>query len=70
MIGKDLKHIISMIPDDAWVIIDGNWKVCVEGVKVEVTDEIIADIQITEGFSITKDSTVEGLLNYIRNASH
>jgi len=70
MIGKDLKYIVSMIPDQAWVIIDRNWNVSIEDIQVEISDEAIANIRITEGYSITKDSVIEGWFESMADAAY
>ena len=60
--GKDLKRMVSLIPDDAYVTVNGNYDVSVESVKVESADPfgyIHSDLKLTSGYSITKDSVLE-----------
>ena len=38
--GKDLKRMVSLIPDDAYVTVNGNYDVSVESVKVESADPL------------------------------
>lgn len=60
--GKDLKRMVSAIPDDAGVTINKNWNVDIVSVTVESADPFgntRADLQLTSGFSITKDSVLD-----------
>ena len=68
--GKDLKMFVSVIPDDAGVTINGNWNVNIVNVKVE-TDlyGLLADLQLTPGYSITKDSVLEEMFRYQHKGS-
>jgi len=60
--GKELKRMIDLIPDSAVVTINGNWMVDVSEVTVETTPNgLMADLQLTKGFSITKDSVLAEL---------
>ena len=62
--GKYLKQLVEMIPDDAGVIVNGNWNVSVEGVSVETTiDGWIASLRLTEGFSVTYDKVMDEMFN-------
>lgn len=66
--GKDLKRMVDMIPDDAVVTMNGNYNCCVEGVTVESADPfgwMHADLKLTEGFSITKDSVMEEMFGQL-----
>ena len=67
--GRELKRYVSMIPDDAAVTLDGNYYADIVGVKVE-TDPInggwTANLQITEGFSVTKDSILNDMFKCLR----
>ena len=68
--GKELKTMVSCIPDDAGVTINGNWDVNVVNVKVETHfDGWLADLQLTQGYSITKDSVLDGLFRYRHKGS-
>ena len=58
--GKYLKQLVELIPDDAAVIVNGNWNVSVEGVSVETAvDGWIASLRLTEGFSVTSDKVLD-----------
>lgn len=60
--GKDLKRLVALIPDEAGVVLNGNWNVSIEGVTVETTlDGWIASLNLTKGFSITSDEVLNGL---------
>lgn len=67
--GKELKRYLTLIPDDAVVMLDGNPDADIIGIKVE-TDNInggwIANLQITEGYSVTKDSVVKGIFDCLK----
>lgn len=67
--GKELKRYLTLIPDDAVVMLDGNPEADIIGIKVE-TDNInggwIANLQITEGYSVTKDSVVKGIFDCLK----
>lgn len=57
--GEALKKMLACIPDEAGVTINGNWNVNIESVRVETTPNgWEADLQLTPGFSITKDSVM------------
>ena len=65
--GKELKRYIEAIPDNAAVIIDGNYDVDIIGVKVTVEDgKWLVNLPITEGYSITKDSIIKSILECLR----
>lgn len=67
MLGKDFKDfIVKMIPDDAVVIIDGNYKVDIEQISVEFSDQVTADLKLTEGFSVTCDEVMDKLFDDLR----
>lgn len=63
MTGKDLKEMVSKIPNDAIVTFDNNLFVELTGLSIEFGsyDCPHADIKITEGFSITCDEVVDEL---------
>lgn len=67
--GKELKRYLTLIPDDAVVMLDGNPGADIIGIKVE-TDSInegwTANLQITEGYSVTKDSVVKGIFDCLK----
>lgn len=67
--GKELKRYLTVIPDDAVVMLDGNPEADIVGIKVE-TDSVnggwTVNLQITEGYSVTKDSVVKGIFDCLR----
>lgn len=57
--GEALKKMLACIPDEAGITINGNWNVSIESVRVETTPNgWLADLQLTPGFSVTKDSVM------------
>ena len=68
--GKDLKMMVAYIPDDAGVTVNGNWNVNIVNVKVETHfNGILADLQLTPGYSITKDSVLDEMFRYQHKGS-
>lgn len=67
--GKELKRYLTVIPDDAVVMLDGNPGTDIIGIKAE-TDSVnggwTVNLQITEGYSVTKDSVVKGLFDCLK----
>ena len=67
--GKELKRYLTLIPDDAVVTLDGNPGADIIGIKVE-TDSVnggwTVNLQITEGYSVTKDSVVRGIFDCLK----
>lgn len=67
--GKELKRYLSVIPDDAVVMLDGNPDADIIGIKCE-TDSFnegwTVNLQITEGYSVTKDSVVKGIFDCLK----
>lgn len=67
--GEELKRYLTLVPDDAVVMLDGNPEADIIGIKCE-TDSInggwLANLQITEGYSVTKDSVVKGIFDCLR----
>ena len=67
--GKELKRYLTLIPDDAVVMLDGNPEADIIGIKVE-TDSVnggwTVNLQITEGYSVTKDSVVKGICGCLK----
>ena len=58
--GKDLKRMVSLIPDNAAVTINGNYNVDITQVKMETDmDGLLVDLLLTPGYSITKDSVMQ-----------
>lgn len=67
--GKDLKRMLSWIPDNAAVTVNGNPNVDIVEVKGETTPfGIDVELKLTAGFSIVKDSFVDGLYNELKGA--
>ena len=67
--GSDLKRMVNMIPDDAGVTLNGNWNVDIVSVSVE-TDPfgLVANLKLTDGFSLVMDDFVSGLYDELRSA--
>ena len=67
--GEELKRYLTLIPDDAVVMLDGNPEADIIGIEV-MTDSVNGDwavnLQITEGYSVTKDSVVKGLFDCLK----
>lgn len=67
--GEELKRYLTVIPDGAVVMLDGNPGADIIGVEVE-TDSInggwTVNLQITEGYSVTKDSVVKGIFDCLK----
>lgn len=58
--GKELKRMVSLIPDNAVVTINGNYNVDITQVKMETDmDGLLVDLLLTPGYSITKDSVMQ-----------
>ena len=66
MKGKDLKWLVSMIPDDALVTINRNFYVEVSALDCEGHDGIY-NLQLTPGYSITKDDVIDGMMAQLRS---
>lgn len=55
--GKDLKRMVSAIPDSAVVTIDGQYMVDIQEIRVDTTpDGPLADLKLTDGYSIINDA--------------
>jgi len=55
-----LKRMVSLIPDNAAVTINGNYNVDITQVKMETDmDGLLVDLLLTPGYSITKDSVMQ-----------
>lgn len=62
MTGKELKRLVSIIPDDAAVTINGGYDVDIVEVSVEGPGPFCspsADLKLTQGYTITKDSVLD-----------
>lgn len=66
MKGKDLKWLVGMIPDDAYVTINGNHYVDVSAVECERHDGVY-NLHLTPGYSITKDEILDGMMAQLRS---
>lgn len=65
--GEELKRYLAVIPDDAVVMLDGNPGADIIGIKAETDDgRWVVNLQITEGYSVTKDSVVKGLFDCLK----
>ena len=65
--GEELKRYVNVIPDNAVVMLDGNPDADIIGIKAETDDGgWVVNLQITEGFSVTKDSIIKGMFDYLR----
>ena len=65
--GEELKRYVNVIPDNAVVMLDGNPDVDIIGIKAETDDgRWVVNLQITEGFSVTKDSIIKGMFDCLR----
>ena len=66
--GKELKRYLSVIPDDAVVMLDGNPGADIVGIEVEnsVNGGWTVNLPITEGYSVTKDSVVRGIFDCLK----
>jgi len=52
--------MVSLIPDNAAVTINGNYNVDITQVKMETDmDGLLVDLLLTPGYSITKDSVMQ-----------
>lgn len=60
--------MVAPVPDDAVIIINNNYNVSVESLCVTVTTFTVCDIVLTEGYSITKDSVINGMFDQLRNS--
>ena len=59
--------MVAEIPDDAGVTINRNWNVDIVSVSVESADpfgNIHADLQLTSGFSLTKDEILASMFRH------
>ena len=59
--GKQLKDYAAVIPDDAVVYIGKNQHASIVGVEVSTFPFLNANLELTPGFSITKDSVLDEL---------
>lgn len=68
--GKDLKRMVNIIPDDAYVTLNGHFECSVEEVTVESADPfgvMRASLKLTKGYSITKDSVMDEMFGQLRS---
>ena len=67
--GKELKRMLSLIPDRAVVTINGNPNVDIVEVEGETTPfDYHVNLKLTSGFSIVKDSFVDELYSELKGA--
>lgn len=68
--SEDLKRMVNSIPDGAVVTLNGNPNVDIVSVRVETTpfDYLMADLKLSDGFSIVKDEFVSGMYDELRRA--
>lgn len=66
--AKDLRRMLTAVPDDAVIIINNNYNVSVESLDVTMTTFTVCDIVLTGGYSITKDSGINGMFDQLRNS--
>ena len=59
MKGKDLKWLVSMIPDDALVTIDNNPNVEIVAVDCDGIADRVHNLVLTEGWSIANDAELD-----------
>lgn len=62
--------MLAAVPDDAVIIINNNYNVSVEslGVSSSTFDGwTVCNVILTEGFSVTKDSVINGMFDQLRN---
>ena len=65
--GKELKRFINVIPDSALIMLDGNPDADIIGIKAETDDgRWVVNLQITEGFSVTKDSIIKSMFECLK----
>ena len=64
--GKDLKRMVEVIPDNAIVLVNGNQNVSVESVDVSTYPWLNVSINLTPGYSITKDSVMQEMFKDIQ----
>ena len=66
MKGKDIKWLVGMIPDDAFVTINRNYLVEVSALDCEGHDGVY-NLQLTPGYSITEDDVLDGMMAQLRS---
>jgi hypothetical protein len=62
--GKDLKRMVEAIPDDAIVMVNNNQYVSITNIVVSTFPWLNASLNLTPGFSITKDSVLEDMFRH------
>lgn len=67
ILGKDLKAYVALIPDDAVVFIDDNQNVSIERVSVSSDPFLNANLELTQGYSITKDSVIDEMFGRLKS---
>lgn len=65
--SNELKRLLESVPDYTPIMIDGNPNVDIIGVQIDLgTDAWVANLQITEGFSVTKDSIIKSMFECLK----
>lgn len=65
--GKYLKQMVGIIPDDAAVMVNGNWNVSIERVSVETSEYgWDASLILTKGYSVTSDEVLNSMFNQLK----
>ena len=64
IIGKDLKRMVALIPDDAIVRLGGSYKCDIVSVSVETSafNYLEADLKLTEGWSVQNDKLLNSAI--------
>ena len=66
MKGKDLKWLVSMIPDDAIVTIDNNPSVEIVAVDCDGIADRVHNLVLTDGWSIANDAELDTMVLRLR----
>ena len=67
--GKQLKEMVAVIPDDAIVLVNKSQYVSIESVEVSTFPWTNASLNLTPGYSLTKDSVLEDMFRYPHKGS-
>lgn len=67
MLGKELKDVVKVIPDNAIVFIGRAPECHIEGITIETSDRYPeCRLHLTNGYSITKDSVMDELFKDLK----
>ena len=59
--------MVSLIPDEALVLVNGSWNCSIEGISVETTpDGLLGSLNLTRGYSITCDKVIDEMFKDLR----